>query len=475
MAKELEDGSGVHLQLQDIDGIFLEAPPIASTDEAISESSEEEAGSVNDLEGRSNEEWREALRKANDELGEVKTALVQSKNRLQEVWSANCAQLKEFDAIVQSKDEEITFLKTQLREAGSVSSFSRKGRSSSGSSSPSPVHMDHPNRRSGKAPPIDPFSGELEETLFDDWLPSLERTSKWNGWGEADKLLQLAGHLRGKALQEWNLLEEKEKGTYTAAVSALRARLDCGGKVLAVQDFRHLAQGEKESVTELIRRLERTFRVAYGRESMSAETRDALLYSQLQEGLKYELMQASAVSGAGTYKELCIAAKNEERRFAGLKKREQYHKEVHTSQVTRAGPSFQTQPIHGEKSVQSERGAKRCYTCNREGHIARDCRVKSKKPAHQISQTHGKRPSIQQPPYNFEKKQKTEVKQIQVEDTGSCSHCVKVILQGVPVYGIIDSGSDITIIGGNLFRRIAARAKLKKDLCRPDKVPRTYN
>ena len=47
VAKELEDGSGVHLQLQDIDGIFLEAPPIASTDEAISESSEEEeAGSV---------------------------------------------------------------------------------------------------------------------------------------------------------------------------------------------------------------------------------------------------------------------------------------------------------------------------------------------------------------------------------------------------------------------------------------------
>ena len=54
--------------------------------------------------------------------------------------------------------------------------------------------------------------------------------------------------------------------------------------------------------------------------------------------------------------------------------------------------------------MQSERGAKRCYMCNREGHNARDCRAESKKPAHQASQTHGKRPSIQQPPYNFEKK-----------------------------------------------------------------------
>ena len=69
---------------------------------------------------------------------------------------------------------------------------------------------------------------------------------------------------------------------------------------------------------------------------MSVESRDALLYSQLQEGLKYELMKVSAVSGAGTYKELCIAAKNEEKRLTGLKKHEQYRREKTdtSSQVT---------------------------------------------------------------------------------------------------------------------------------------------
>ena len=61
-----------------------------------------------------------------------------------------------------------------------------------------------------------------------------------------------------KALQELNLIEEKERSAYTSAVSALRTRLDSGGKVLAVQDFRHLTQGERVSVDELIRRLERT-------------------------------------------------------------------------------------------------------------------------------------------------------------------------------------------------------------------------
>ena len=33
-----------------------------------------------------------------------------------------------------------------------------------------------------------------------------ERVTNWNGWGEQDKLLQLAGHLHGQAQQEWSLL-----------------------------------------------------------------------------------------------------------------------------------------------------------------------------------------------------------------------------------------------------------------------------
>ena len=57
---------------------------------------------------------------------------------------------------------------------------------------------------------------------------------------------------------------------------------------------------------------------------MSAETRDTLLHGQLQEGLRYELMRSPAVSGAQNYKELCLAAKNEEKRLSELKKRQAY-------------------------------------------------------------------------------------------------------------------------------------------------------
>ena len=54
-------------------------------------------------------------------------------------------------------------------------------------------------------------------------------------------------------------------------------------------------------MTDYIHRLEQAYRKAYGREKMSSETRDTLLFGQLQEGLKCALVKAPAVSGAQGY------------------------------------------------------------------------------------------------------------------------------------------------------------------------------
>ena len=45
-----------------------------------------------------------------------------------------------------------------------------------------------------------------------------------------------------------------------------------------------------------------------------------LLYGQLQKGLVYTLTESSSVSGTQNYRELCLAAKREERRLSGHKK-----------------------------------------------------------------------------------------------------------------------------------------------------------
>lgn len=77
-----------------------------------------------------------------------------------------------------------------------------------------------------------------------------------------------------RALQEWNLLDE--------AISALRTRLEHGSKTLAAQDFCHIVQKDDEQVPKFIRRLERTFKIVYGRDPMSGEARDTLFHGQLQ-------------------------------------------------------------------------------------------------------------------------------------------------------------------------------------------------
>ena len=112
----------------------------------------------------------------------------------------------------------------------------------------------------------------------EDWLPALQRVADWNGWSSGETLIQLAGHLRGRALQEWGLLSSHDKSTLDRAIWAFRGRLDPCSRALAAQDFCHASQREGESVANFIRGLERMFKLA---DRMSDETRETLLHSQL--------------------------------------------------------------------------------------------------------------------------------------------------------------------------------------------------
>ena len=260
----------------------------------------------------------------------LKDKLHEEKARIRDLWRTNCQCMAEYDDEIAAKDNEIEELRHQLSSRSEVHSVLPhtaetrvRGNTRTGEE---PLQPQGSRAHRGKAPPVDPFTGENLEIRIDEWLPSLERARAWNDWTEEELLLQLAGHLRGRALQEWGLLNEDSKRSYVQAVDALRLRLDPGSRTLAAQDFRHTSQTDEERVADVIHRLERTFNVAYGREGMSSETRDTLLHGQLQDGLKHELMRAPAVSGAQSYPELCLAARNEEKRLAELKKRQQYLK-----------------------------------------------------------------------------------------------------------------------------------------------------
>lgn len=221
--------------------------------------------------------------------------------------------------------------------------------------------------RRGKAPPVDPFSSENPEVRLDDWL---DRAAEWNGWSDSEALMQLAGHLRGKALQEWNLLNSEQKTTYVGAISALRLRIDPQNRVIVATDFRHALQAEEETVADYVRRIERLFQIAYGGDSLSSQTKDTMLHSQLHGGLRYDLMRSPTVSGAQSYQELCLAVRQEEKRLAELKRRQQY-----TRNSTSTPPHNKRPPAHTYTPSPATR-PRTGNLCNSPDHFARECKLR---------------------------------------------------------------------------------------------------
>lgn len=432
-----------------------------------------------------------------EEIEVLRAELNKEKAKAKRMWKLNCEQAAEQENLLAEKDEEIAELKRKLTEHRSRSP-SRSTFSELDDALPHRPTVDRATKRRGKAPPVDYFTGEDPELRFEDWLPALERAAHWNEWRDEERVIQLAGHLRGHALQEWNLLEEEEKENYDSAIKALRDVLGPGSKVLAAQDFRHTTQEDGESVAVFVRRLERTFRIAYGGDKLSSETRGAFLYGQLQEGLRQGLMQSPNVSGALTYKELVMAAKNEERRQAELKKRKQYLGTPKASaSATPAARKYQvdTDP----RPYRPDRSNKFCDICRKVGHQKSECRRRhtksestgsgafnrqSPKPNHKVSTKQVKIESLPSEAledpvdylYSTESDEEQDIRLVRVDDKGSSPQCARVLVQGVPADGIVDSGAEITIMGPELFKKVASVCRLrKKEFKKPDQIPRTYD
>lgn len=368
-----------------------------------------------------------------------------------------------------------------------------------------PPNPSLPVCRQGKAPPVDSFMGERPEVRFEDWVPTLDRTAVWNGWSKEECLMKLAGHLRGKALQEWNLLSESDRETYESATGELRKRLDPENRIMAVQDFRHAVQREAESVADYLRRLERCFQLAYGRDHLKTETKETMLFSQLQEGLRFDLFKSPSVSGCQAYRELCVAAKQKERIIAEMRRRQQYQqgKGIQArSQDSKRVPDKGRSSLPAAKAQEGDQQTKpvrKCYTCSSPDHLARACKVRSRestsssnsvnnwksgtvkaKVSQVTSETTGGLEEREDPAdylySSSESESEITVRLVRVTYEGSSARRALVEVQGVPAYGVIDSGSDITVMDPDLFKTIAAATRMKRRCLKPvDKVPYTFD
>ena len=195
-------------------------------------------------------------------------------------------------------------------------------------------------------------------------------------------------------------------------------------------------------------------------------------------------MKASSVSGAGTYQALCLAAKNKERRLAELRKRHLYKKSLPGHSQTTVAPSQSHKRGQGERRPPpKDRGS---------GKSTRDATTVMRLATFQKTEkprTESKGRSEAKPPSNtrnsstantrqvattkpaedpldflLSESDDEAVKKVELRDEGSVPKCVSVLIQGVAATGLIDSGEDITIMGGELFKRVAVLSS-RKETC----------
>ena len=236
----------------------------------------------------------------------------------------------------------------------------------------------------------------------------------------------------------------------------------------------------RTAVADYVRRLERPFQIAYGREGLSSETRDTLLYSQLQEGLSYNLMKSPVLSGSDSYKQLCVSAKREEKWIVELSRRQQYLKD---GTPRRNDDRFPTQQLPPRGTVPGANDSRlltqqlpprgivprgksdrlrKCFNCGSTEHLARECKQPKKEspgyhrpPRRDWSTEAGaKTITSQENPLAFlySDDDSDGVRVVRIHDRGSKPRRVAVDLQGVPATGVVDSGADITIVGAELLR-----------------------
>ena len=202
------------LSLVSEEGVLLETTPtkqsveaelqrsqemLADVERENSELSEELAATKQSLE----DEKRESARLTSEladrepdtgELTRLKGELKAEKEKYRTMWRMTCEQGREQEALIASQKEEIDRLKAG--RGVSVSSLSPTPSEvlperSEASPVPDDSRVRTPKPRQGKAPPINPCTGEAPEVRLDDWLPALKRAADWNGWSEEETLIQL--------------------------------------------------------------------------------------------------------------------------------------------------------------------------------------------------------------------------------------------------------------------------------------------
>ncbi len=190
-----EDPQKIVLQLLDAEGAFLRIG-LQRAEDRLGEDrlGDTDEGETDREEGHKEgadptlEQMQDENRLLTEEVSSMRTKLQSVNVRMKDLWKANCLLAREFEEVVQCKDDEIAELKCQLASTSIVvptlramapefmhGTITVSDDVTTGGITP--VERTVGGARCGRAPPVDPYSGEDECIRLDDWLSALTRAS----------------------------------------------------------------------------------------------------------------------------------------------------------------------------------------------------------------------------------------------------------------------------------------------------------
>ena len=254
----------------------------------------------------------------------------------------------------------------------------------------------------------DTFTGEGRQR-FSDWIDHFESIATVNEWNDGAKKNWIRARLTGRAATAWKRLAEAETDTYEHAVAALKKRFEpaCRKEVFMAEFQRRTKQRTEdwaafgEDLRTLVERAYPTLQheaqellalnrfldeikdpqLAFGVRQRTPTNLDQAVAATL-ELETYLLKMPMAVAGVNSAVDTTIAATAPKPGFETslqkiVERLERIEGRLTVEDNTQSDYDRQPRDSKNYRGRGRNRRSKRCYTCDKEGHFARDCPSKN--------------------------------------------------------------------------------------------------
>jgi len=210
------------------------------------------------------------------------------------------------------------------------------------------------------------------------WIDNYEKASEANDWSE-QLMVRYFPTFLDKTANDWFVTVAKRKlgsnPTWPDLRSAfIRHYLGDSDKQVLRREIERAYQGEKEKATNFIPRLIRLVELA------DANKPEDELVDLIRSKLRHCYQDKLVLCNTYTIEELndaCLRIEASMESHKSLQNKGQMKKEEKGSKGSKTGQA-NSKKANNDKKEGKESSVKTCYSCERKGHLARDCRSKSK-------------------------------------------------------------------------------------------------